>query len=153
MSKAEEMKIEIKARKQATDKMTAIVFAEIQKHLKKCHNKMSIALQTGPNGRHRYFTIKRYKDKIMINIFNDGNVDVTLGEMVYGDIEIPLIRYKNVSDIDSAIAEMKYYLSLFFKTFFEDSMHELLSFLSSCNTETEWKAGVDSYKEYIKSVK
>ncbi len=141
MSKAEEMKIEIKARKQATDKMTAIVFAEIQKHLKKCHNKMSITLQTGPNGRHRYFTIKRYKDKIM------------MGEMVYGDIEIPLIRYKNVSDIDSAIAEMKYYLSLFFKTFFEDSMHELLSFLSSCNTETEWKACLDSYKEYIKSAK
>ena len=137
MSKAEEMKIEIKARKQATDKMTAIVFAEIQKHLKKCHNKMSITIQTGPSGRHRYFTLKRYTDKIKINIFNDGNVNVTLGEMVYGD----------------AIAEMKYYLSLFFKTFFEDSMHELLSFLSSCNTETEWKACVDSYKEYIKSVK
>ena len=110
-------------------------------------------LQTGPNGRHRYFTIKRYKDKIMINIFNDGNVDVTLGEMVYGDIEIPLIRYKNVSNIDSAIAEMKLYLSLFFKTFFEGSMHELLSFLSSCNTETERKDCVDSYKEYIKSAK
>jgi SH3-like domain-containing protein len=54
MSKAEEMKIEIKERKQATDKMTAIVFAEIQKHLKKCHNKMSITIQTGPSGRHRY---------------------------------------------------------------------------------------------------
>ena len=132
MSKAEEMKIEIKERKQATDKMTAIVFAEIQKHLKKCHNKMSITIQTGPSGRHRYFTLKRYTDKIKINIFNDGNVNVTLGD---------------------AIAEMKYYLSLFFKTFFEDSMHELLSFLSSCNTETEWKACVDSYKEYIKSVK
>ena len=107
MSKAEEMKIEIKARKQATDKMTAIVFAEIQKHLKKCHNKMSITIQTGPSGRHRYFTLKRYTDKIKINIFNDGNVNVTLGEMVYGDIEIPLIRYENVSNIDSAIAEMK----------------------------------------------
>ena len=59
--------------------MTAIVFAEIQKHLKKCHNKMSIALQTGPNGRHRYFTIKRYKDKIEVvaisvdNSWMEGN--------------------------------------------------------------------------------
>lgn len=150
MSKAEEQKAEMKMRKQAIDKMVAIVFAAIQKHLKNCENKMSISIQTGANGRHRYFTVKRFKDVIKINIFDDGNVNVTLGEMVYGNIEVPLIRYEEVDDIDSVISEMKEYVALFFGAFFTGSMHELVSYINGGGTETEWKACLDSYKEYRK---
>ena len=71
MSKAEEMKLERKKRKDAVDKMTAVVFTEIQKRLRKCQNKVSITIQTGPNGRHRYFTVRQYKEKVAINIYND----------------------------------------------------------------------------------
>lgn len=150
MSKAEELRIERKTRKQAIDKMVAIVFAAIQKQLKNCENKMSITIQTGADGRHRYFTVKRFKDVIKINIFDDGNVNVTLGEMVYGNIEIPLIRYEEVDDIDSVISEMKEYVALFFGVFFKGSMHELVSYICNVGTETERKACLDSYKEYRK---
>lgn len=150
MSKAEEQKTQMKMRKRAIDKMVAIVFAEIQKWLKNCGNKMSITVQTGANGRHRYFTVKRFKDVIKINIFDDGNVNITLGEMVYGNIEIPLIRYEEVDDIDSVISEMKEYVALFFGVFFKGSMHELVSYICNGGTEMEWKACLDSYKEYRK---
>ena len=150
MSKTEELRTERKTRKQAIDKMVAIVFAAIQKYLKNCENKMSITIQTGANGRHRYFTVKRFKDVIKINIFDDGNVNVTLGEMVYGNIEIPLIRYEEVDDINSVISEMKEYVALFFGVFFKGSMHELVSYIYNGGTETEWKACLDSYKEYRK---
>ena len=150
MSKTEELRTERNTRKQAIDKMVAIVFAAIQKYLKNCENKMSITIQTGANGRHRYFTVKRFKDVIKINIFDDGNVNVTLGEMVYGNIEIPLIRYEEVDDIDSVISEMKEYVALFFGVFFKGSMHELVSYICNGGTETERKACLDSYKEYRK---
>ena len=150
MSKAEERKTEIKKRKQAIDKMTAVMFAVIQRRLKNCHNKTSITIQTGPNGRHRYFTIKRDKQMIKVSIYNDGNVNVMLGEPVYGEIEIPMIRYEEVDNIDNVIAEMKGYVSLFFREFFEGSMHALVAYMSSCNIKTEWKACLNSYKEYYR---
>ena len=149
MSKAEEMKLERKKRKDAVDKMTAVVFTEIQKRLRKCQNKVSITIQTGPNGRHRYFTVRQYKEKVAINIYNDGNVDAVLEEMVYGEVSIPLIRYKEMNDIDVAITQMKEYVSVFFKAFFEGGMHEFLAFISGCDIESEWKAAYDSYKEYL----
>lgn len=149
MSKAEEMKLERKKRKDAVDKMTAVVFTEIQKRLRKCQSKVGITIQTGPNGHHRYFTVRQYKEKVAINIYNDGNVDAVLEEMVYGEVSIPLIRYKEVNDIDGAIIQLKDYVSVFFKALFEGGMHEFLAFISGCDIESEWKGAYDSYKEYL----
>lgn len=157
MSKTKKRKIRWEKRKAAYEKMAAAAFGEISKQMLayggyEGDNKIFVVVETGPDGNNRFFHIEdeQLDPKSMdISIYRNGNVDVTLRETPYNTIDIPLVRFDEVEDIDCIVSQATAAIKRFVQTFFTDSMHCLLSYMYPCMRGYSWQDCIDSYKDFL----
>ena len=139
-------KMERERRMEFIRKATGVVCEEIVKSLDGCRNQVNISIKTGQGGRHRYIDVKRYKDGVGVSIYNDGNIDVTLREMVYEEVKFPLIRYNEMEERGSALDQLRDAVAAFLEVFFHGGMHALMYYMCECKYGSDWKECLADYK-------
>ena len=149
MSKTQDIINERKKRQEFTSNVTSTVFSEIEKHLKGCQGGINITISTGKWGRDRFFTISKRRDKIVIRVFNSGDVDIIVTEMAYENFRISLLKYESEIDIDDAVAKLRKGIKLFIDVLFDKDMHILMDFMADTCLGAKWEECMDSYSNFL----
>ena len=104
---------------------------------------------SGKWGRDRFFTISKRRDKIVIRIFNSGDVDIIVTEMAYDNFRISLLKYESEIDIDDAVAKLRKGIKLFIDVLFDKDMHILMDFMADTCLGAKWEECMDSYSNFL----
>ena len=150
MTKAEQKKLETKARHEFIDAAAGVILTSIGKHLSDRTEKCSIRMNM--NGKNRYFNFERFGQHLRIAVYTTGDIDFRFTESCHSTVDIRVVHYENVPENPkAALKQLKTDADLVIDSFLNYYWHGFMDYVCHIGDES-WQDTVRVFQKECRYV-
>ena len=151
MTKAEQKKLETKAKNDFIDAAANLVLESIGKHLTDRTEKCSIRMNM--NGKNRYFNFGRYGENMRIAVYRTGDIDIRFNEAFHDNVDIRVVHYEDVpTDPEAALRQLKEDLYLVIESYLNYYWHGFMDYQWLSSLDMDWRERTKLFMEECKDL-